>query len=54
MKQQVTEFKRNKVLHFPVKYRVNLQNSFLQNAASDRNLKNQTAEFMEGELSEQN
>lgn len=36
MKQQVTELKINKVLHFPVKHKVNLQNSFLQNAASVR------------------
>lgn len=39
MKQQVIAFQRNKVLHFPVKHRVNLRNSFLQNAASARSLK---------------
>ena len=33
MKQQVIGFKRNKMLYFPVKHKVNLQNSLLQDAA---------------------
>lgn len=39
MKQQVIGFKRNKMMYFPVKHRVNLQNALLQDAASARSFK---------------
>lgn len=54
MKQQLIEFKRNKMLYFPVKHRVNLQNSLLQDAARARSCKKQTAKLMEEKSSEQN
>jgi len=54
MKQQVIGFKRNKTMYFPVKHRVNLQNSLLQDAAGARSFKKQTAKFTKEKSSEQN
>lgn len=51
MKQQGILFKRNKMLYFLVKHRVNLQNSLLQDAAGARNFKNQTNLWRKNQVS---
>lgn len=50
MKQQVIGFKRNEMMYFPVKHRVNLQNSLLQDAASARSFKKTNSQIYGGKI----